>query len=438
MNTTEVQSLYERRPYPHYPLLATPRWQDGYLGCSLFSQRLSQPALSLPKARHVLSIGSGEILPYILRKWEDQETTLTCVDLSGRSLARAKFRCALVRGQVYYVQADINAWLAMPENRDLQFDHIEAYGVIHHIPRLDHTIAQLSKRLAPHGTMRIMVYNAEPRDWIWQLNRIFRQMGLSYSRDVDLNTARTLLLDWAKHSPLLTQHLTSIGTKGLANNTRFADTFLHPWEARLKVDQWLTLFETSKLKPFALFDRYAELDDLPNPLWQMPTSNELSSRAGDCRFENNLEVWFRHKAVQADHVQLTDGYSTKIPLRFKTKLPPSQWANFSEIKDLSFKVRQDLWRGWLAALRSEDDLQALKWIKTLPKIQAQRLARIGAILPAQAEAAGRYKELLAPMTKTVAAPDFPKGIDPSKIDALVDPNITGRKRRVITGRLARV
>ena len=437
MTTTEVHSLYERRPYPHYPLLAKPRWQDGYLGSSLFAQQLSHPAVTQEKPHRVLSIGCGEILPYILRKWEDPSTAITCVDLSARSLSRAKFRCAFTRGSVSYVQADINEWLSSIPQQDLQFDHIEAYGVIHHISRLDQTVTLLSKHLAPQGTIRIMVYNAGPRDWIWQLNRIFRQMNLSHARDADLNLARSLLLTWAKHSPLIAQHLSSIGSRSLANNTRFADTFLHPWEARLKVDRWLELFEKNNLMAFALYDRYAELDDLPNPMWQMPTSKELSERATDWRFENNLELWFRAKNSDAPAPQGPAGDSD-IPLRFKAKLPPSQWVKFPETKDLSFKVRHDLWRGWLTAMYHGEDAQALKWIKTLPKQQAQRLARIGAILPAQAEATGRYKELLAPMTKYLAAPELPRGIDTSILDTLVEKKITGRKRQAIIGRLGKL
>lgn len=437
MTTTDVQSLYERRPYPHYPLLATPRWQDGYLGSSLFARHLSEPKVIQEKPKRVLSIGCGEILPYILRKWEDPEVALTCVDLSARSLRRARFRCAWTQGSVTYIQADVNTWLSSAPSQAMLFDHIEAYGVIHHISHLDQTVALLAKHLTPDGTMRIMVYNAGPRDWIWQLNRIFRQLGLSYARDADLQTARTLLIQWSKHSPRLQQHLMSIGPKSLANNTRFADTFLHPWEARLNVERWLSLFQQNNLIPFALYDRYAELDDLPNPLWRMPTSKELSDRASDCRFENNLEVWFRHGGVSTKTIRDAPDLS-KIPLRFKTKVPPSQWTKFPETKELPFKVRQDLWRGWLATLYQTDDAEVIRWIKTLPKLQAQRLARIGAILPEQAEAAGRYKELLSPMTKHVPTPEWPQGMDPALTDQLVEKNITGRKRSVITGRLAKL
>lgn len=438
MTTTEVQSLYERRPYPHYPLLAKPRWQDGYLGSSLFAQHLSRVVGEKPK--RVLSIGCGEILPYILRKWEDPSVALTCVDLSARSLNRAKFRCAFTRGPVTYLQTDINAWLAATENHGLQFDHIEAYGVIHHISNLDKTVALLAKHLAPQGTIRIMVYNAGPRDWIWQLNRVFRQMGLSHTHDADIATARALLLRWSTHSPLLSQHLGSIGAKGLANATRFADTFLHPWEARLHIERWLALFQKNHLQPFGLYDRYAELDDLPNPLWQMPTSHDLSVRAADYRFENNLEAWFRKDIGQRETQRTTAAISegSKIPMRFKTALPPSQWIKFPETKDLSFKVRQDLWRGWLGTIYQGDDHQAIRWIKSLPRPQAQRLARIGAILPEQAEAAGRYKELLSPMIKKIDVPELPRGMDHSVIDTLVDKTITGRKRNVIIGRLKRL
>lgn len=438
MTTTEVQSLYERRPYPHYPLLAKPRWQDGYLGSSLFAAQLAGNDILSGEHRVILSVGSGEILPYILRRWEDVNSKLNCVDLSRRSLKRARLRCMFLRGRTDFIQDDINHWLDTPALHSVQFDHIEAYGVIHHIPALDRSISLLAKHLAPQGTMRIMVYNAGPRNWIWQLNRAFRQMGLHHHNDQDLDTARELLFHLATHSPLLSQHLTSMGSESLANNTRFADTFLHPWEARLPLERWLALFTQKNLEAYALFDRYGELDDLPNPLWKMPTTVQLVDRARDFRFENNLEIWLRHR----DHTRVESKSlpPSGIPLRFKTRMPPMQWGKFTETKSLSFKSKYALWRGWLNTIYNQnaDDRDVIHLIKRLPRLQAQRLARMGAILPELARAANRYDELLAPITKSVTAPDLPKGIDASQIESLIPKEIKGRRRKVIFARLSRL
>lgn len=430
MTTTEVQSLYERRPYPHYPLLAKPRWQDGYLGSSLFARHLTDSPADPSRPRQVLSVGSGEILPYILRKWEDSAAQLTCIDLSQRSLTRAKFRCTFAGGRVNFIRDDINHWLAHKPLEHCLFDHIEAYGVIHHIPALDQTIALLSEHLAPGGTIRIMVYNAGPRDWIWQLNRVFRQMGLSYAKDSDVERARTFLCKLAKHSPRLAQHLSHM--KSLDNDTRFADTFLHPWEARLKVDRWLELFQKNNLESYALYDRYAELDDLANPLWQMPKAKQLSDRANDYRYENNLEIWLRH----TDAAPKQEAKTAPIPMRFKTRMPPSQWNRFPETKNLNFKTLHSLWHSWLNTIYNRPDHGAEKIIQSLPKPAAQRLARIGAILRVQAEDAGRDQELLEPMVKRVSAPEMVAGIDVNSLSTLIPLEFSGRKRDAMIGRLS--
>lgn len=418
MTTSEVQSLYERRPYPHYPLLAKPRWQDGYLGSSLFAAALSSQVAQ--GTGDFLSVGCGEILPYIIRKWEPQKTSIHCVDLSRRSLNRAKFRCITTSGTTNFYQADINELLVSEKFQQKKFKHIEAYGVLHHIPTLDQTIELLAQHLTDNGTMRIMVYNAHARNWIWDLNRSFRLMGLNYDRDQDIATARKLLYELAKHSPRLAQHLRSMGTKSLANDTRFADTFMHPWEARLDLKRWLELFSGQGLEPFALYDRYGELDDLANPLWKMPTTQALTERAHDFRFENNLEIWLRRPLTQSStHTKS----SIPRPLSLRTRMPPSQWNRFPETKNLSFKATFDLWQGWQKSVYAEDNRDVVKLIRTLSLPTAQRLARIGAILSIQAEDACRYDELMKPMVQRVDAPDVLVGMKDTNLMSLLSSSL---------------
>jgi len=70
--TDAVRRLYEAYPYPKYPLLARPRWQEGYLCTSLFSTALyedlkgSSPSMRLAHQHgttSVLAVGAGEITP---------------------------------------------------------------------------------------------------------------------------------------------------------------------------------------------------------------------------------------------------------------------------------------------------------------------------------------------------------------------------------------
>ena len=193
---------------------------------------------------------------------------------------------------------------------------------------------------------------------------------------------------------------------GFTSDTRFADTFLHPWEARLSIQKYFELFDDCGLKPVGLFDRYGELDDLQNPLWHMPSVAELSDRANDLRFENNLEIWLTHK----DRVVLNEvATAKKIPLNLRSKLPPARWTSGEETKSLSLLHRLILWHGWLYTLYGHEHSQSLDLISKLPLHTAQRLARIGAILPSQADQCGRMKELLAPRHTAMEPPILPLG-----------------------------
>lgn len=330
-----------------------------------------------------------------------------CVDLSQRSLSRAKFRCSLTRGKTTFIRGDINEVLELPAWKNTAFSHIEAYGVLHHIPSTSSTVTRLASRLADGGTMRVMVYNAKARDWIWQANRAFRLLGLRYDKDADIQVARNILAALAHSSRRLAGRLQQMGSRSLANDTRFADTFLHPWESRLELAGWLKILGDAGLTAHSLLDRYAELDDLPNPLWTMPTAHQLTDRSADLRFENNLEIWLcRSQSVRSMDAS---GDQAPPPLALRTRTPPSLWKRFPETRTLGILNLWTLWQGWLESVHDGGDLRAEKVIRSLPLISAQRLARIGAITASQAKACGLYKELLRPIHTTMEAP----ALDPS-------------------------
>lgn len=407
----QVKDLYNRRPYPHYPLLAKPRWQDGYLGSSLFAQALNDNAASTyHEPRKFLSIGSGEILPYIIRQWEPSATRLDCVDLSTTSIRRAQFRTALLGRKINFHCQDINFLLQGGLLAGHKFDHIEAFGVLHHVTSFKNTLKLISSHLTPAGTVRIMVYNRAARDWIWQINRAFRNLELKFESDSDIKIARELLMGLAKISPLLEYRLRQVGITSLKNNTRFADTFLHPWESRATISDWYLLFKKFDLEPFALFDRYAELDDLPNPIWACPSSEDLTARSADLRFENNLEIWLRHRPNSTQRrKKTTEAESTsKIPVRLRLTMPPMNFSKYSETNELSFAAKLTLWQGFLQALHGTNDRAAIDLIRNLDTPVAARLARVGLILPCTAKLANRYEDLLNPLTSEMTPPILPE------------------------------
>lgn len=411
--TLQVQELYERHPYPHYPLLAKPRWQDGYLGSSLFARHQFAPLSSDPtKPAHFLSIGSGEILPYIIRQWEPSATKVACVDLSKRSLRRASFRTALLGRQISFHRIDINEFLAPSgPNPHVTYDHIEAYGVLHHISSFQTTLSLIRKRLAPSGLLRLMVYNAKARDWIWDLNRGFAQLGLKFTSDQDVRIAREILLKLALFSPRLEERLTQMGRDSIGNNTRFADTFLHPWEARADIFDWFNAFAQAGLKPVGLFDRYAELDDLDNPLWKCPSAAQLSERALDIRFENNLELWLTRddfSEANQQSIRPKSGDTVSVPLRLRLTMPPSQLANYKESRDLTVGAKLAIWQGYLRTLYNQNSKQTLAILQGLDLLTLKRLARIGILLPETAKQLKMEDSLMRPihthMTPPAVAP----------------------------------
>jgi SAM-dependent methyltransferase len=418
-NIGEVRALYERHPYPHYPLLAKPRWQDGYLGSALWAKALTGIGPSnLNDFANFLSIGSGEILPYIVRQWEPSATSVTCVDLSRRSLGRAAYRTALLGRKIAFHQGDIDEYLQVHIPEKLRFAHMEAYGVLHHIPSHRKTLQLMGEKLTERGLIRIMVYNSHARDWIWDINRGFADLGLTFASEQHIKTARTLLLKLSAISPRLKNRLDQMGHSSLGHNTRFADTFLHPWESRSTIKQWFDVWKSCGLKPIALYDRYAELDDLPNPLWCCPTLDQLTERALDLRFENNLEVWLAHDKISLTH-DVINRSKSPIPLRLRLKMPPTQLHRFSETRDLPLRHKMTVWQGMIHSIYGCDDQSAVQLLQRMDLSTARRLARIGLVLPNTAHRAGLLDELSAPMTTTMSPPDLPQAIGHQKIQEIL-------------------
>ena len=97
LTNTTVKKFYERYPYPNYPLLAKPLWQNGVLGSSAFARfllgrQLKRPINCFENKQEILCIGCGEIQPYVLRKMEPSHNSMYFVDFSKKSLKRAQQR----------------------------------------------------------------------------------------------------------------------------------------------------------------------------------------------------------------------------------------------------------------------------------------------------------------------------------------------------------
>ena len=387
----KVAALYNRFPYPNYPLLARPRWQDGFLTSSYFAGRLCSQGIHGHVTPHaprgdVLVAGCGEMLPYIIRKWEPAGATVVNVDLSRRSLGRGRIRTLFCRGASEFHEQDILEFLEECGARGRTFAHMETFGMLHHMDDPSPAVQAMARQLAPGGTIRVMVYNSPARKWIHALQDYFSVI-LRDQLETDIvaatRHARRILQEFAETSPLIADRLRAIGPGTLKNPARLADTFLHPHELRWPIEKWFSEFSRAGLRLAGLFDRYGELDDLPNPLWNFLTRQDmaklLADRAADRRFEGNLEmIWTRPAETHSD--EKNSSRDARHLTRLKFRGPPHIWFDFEETRHLAMSNRARLWHAFLDAKKTGPEV----WGKNDRTLQ--RLARLGAIMPDQLDA----------------------------------------------------
>ena len=136
------------------------------------------------------------------------------------------------------------------------------------------------------------------------------------------------------------------------------------------------MFNRANLKILSWCDRNTELDDLPNPMWQPPTSDQIMDRCEDRRFENDLELILTTSSVESTNNPRETTLASQI-LAY-TRTPPKWWFAYQETRNLSWLTRQRLWWSLLSTLAHGEGQ-----IPSIPKPAIRRLARIGAILPNQ-------------------------------------------------------
>jgi SAM-dependent methyltransferase len=400
---SQVKELYEVFPYPHYPLWFRPRWiespqSSSYVCQSISHVRGNQEPIDSSK-KNILLMGCGDMQPYILAHWEPRHHHLWCVDLSQKSLDRARFRLLTAGSHLHWICDDIDHFLGEAKARSLSFDHVDAYGVLHHLSSPDRTLTMMSDCLRPHGTVRVMVYNHRARDWIHSLQNVFKQMGLQFQMPEDVRVAQSVVDLLAKVEPFYGQKITQFGRENLQNKSRFVDTFLHCQELRLSLEDWFHIFAQSGLEPVGLFDRYGELDDLANPMWSCPTPKSLAIRAEDKRYENNLEIVLKKKMDEPFRP-----YSRVSGRKMKWKSPPQFWFSYLETKGVSFFDKRTLWHTFVDHVFEKKSSYADTLVRDLDLHCAQRLARVGAILPGMIKDSDLKLELIKPLADSMEVP----------------------------------
>lgn len=243
-----VRRHYELYPYPHYPLLASVRRCDTYASnlAALWSRFNGEPLA--PHARRILIAGCGTFAPYPFAL-ANPATAITALDLSERSLRRARLHCLLhgIRG-VEFRAGD----LCDPAAVQGEFGLIDAYGVLHHLSDPLAGLRALAERLVPGGILRVMVYSSYTRREEESVRRALRILKVK-----DADRARELL---ARSAPGSRLRRFTDASEEVSQKSGLADALLHPLVRTYRIETFMDLVGQSPLKPLLFAHRGALAD----------------------------------------------------------------------------------------------------------------------------------------------------------------------------------
>lgn len=398
----EVAKFYQRFVYPGYPLFFRPSWQEAYLSSPAVCQKML--ALCSQEKAEVLILGAGEMQAALISPWLRKKERLSCNDLASKSLRRAKIRLGFKAWQTTWSCEDLCHFLARSEKK---FDHIDLSGVLHHLEEPEKAVELLSQKTTKNASLKIMVYNSEARAWIHKLSHRLKQLGLfGYGRQ-EIEKTQELLFAAKKSLPQLAYYLSCLGDKTLLHESRLLDTFMNPLEQKKSLSFWLALFEKNGFEACSLFDRYGELDELKNPLWQFPKKEILMKKIKEKSFENNFELFLRKKNHSFDCVE--ERKIKKRKIKAFLRQAPSYPFSFFESKNISLLGRQKLWQLFLKRTYSKNLSSEEKdfLAKNFSLLAKKRLARLGLWPKDFCDSEEEKKELLSPLY-------FSMGFDPKK------------------------
>ncbi len=243
-----VQEHYQKHPYPHYPLIASVQRCDTYaLNLTALWARFNS-ILPPPEANKILIAGSGTFAPY---PWAvaNPDVPITALDLSGRSLNRARWHCLLHgRRNVMYRCGDLSDSAVVDDS----FGLIDSFGVLHHLEDPLAGLIALRKRLVPGGIIRIMLYSRYARREEESIRRAFRLLGIDSTR-----SARQLL-DKAAGGSRLAHYLSR--SDEVTDISGLADALLHPRVHTYRIDEVREMLHQAGLEPL-LFAHHGAVED---------------------------------------------------------------------------------------------------------------------------------------------------------------------------------
>lgn len=235
MNPADIQSFYERMPYPA-PLATL----DRHIELFKDPERRRIQSLRLfpggrpggPQQILVAGCGTSQAATIALR---EPESRIVAIDISGTSLSHLRTL------QQKYELANLELHqLSILDVSSLKraFDQIICTGVLHHLADPDHGLRSLRDVLQPDGAMQIMVYASYGRAGIYMMQDYCRLLGITTSdQDLDaLGAALRHLPDDHPLSPMLHKF------RDFTQPHALADALLHPQDRAYTVPQlheWL-------------------------------------------------------------------------------------------------------------------------------------------------------------------------------------------------------
>ncbi|MBW8184335.1 class I SAM-dependent methyltransferase [Shewanella nanhaiensis] len=161
--TSKVKSMYEQYPYPSGDPTIRPGFDIRLLLSYVANQRTSDKPLQ------VLDAGCGRGPGVLGAASLQPDVMFTAIDINSVGLAEASAN-AKARGltNINFVQADLMTLegLEVPEGG---FDVIYSSGVLHHLADPQVGLNNLTKILAPHGVISLMLYGSFGRQALYRL-----------------------------------------------------------------------------------------------------------------------------------------------------------------------------------------------------------------------------------------------------------------------------
>ena len=244
-----VQTHYQIYPYPHYPLLASVRRCDTYaLNLQAIWARFNG-IMPPAEAKKILIAGCGTFAPYTCAV-ANPDVPITALDLSERSLRRARWHCLL------HGQRNIDFRCGDLLDRDAingEFGLIDSFGVLHHMEDPLAGMKALERCLVQGGIVRVMLYSRYARREEESIRRAFRILGVGTPRE-----ARRLL-NRAKAGSRLAHYLATADET--TTDVGVADALLHPRARTYRIDELLEMVRQAGLKPL-LFAHHGAFENV--------------------------------------------------------------------------------------------------------------------------------------------------------------------------------